>query len=277
MKYSPFPHLLFIIFPIAASAQVELKAAKAPSGKNLWEQPAQISYLSNTGGESSSAIDAAASTTFPNIRGTTIQTQLTAWIAKNSLSTRKQDKRGIEGSVYMAFGDQRFGYLPQLIISIDRDKIKRTDEWTYEATVDFTSVPLNLGGCGHAASKGCTFWNAMTGFYSNNVRSSADGLGRGHVNGVRMLLQLTSAPFPETNFLAPLSISATAQGQWDRSASSSRAKQNRRMYKVGLGWKFYDAGAKYKPSIALERVLGSDLLTGQEGQAYSRLALRLEI
>lgn len=277
MRSLPILSAGFFLFATNASAQLELKAAKSPSGKNQWEQPAQISYLSNSGGESSSAINAAVSSILPNIPKTTIQAQVTAWIAKNSMTTRKQDKRGIEASVYMALGSAQFGYLPQVIASVDRDRIKHTDERTYEATVDFTSVPLNLGGCGNAVRRGCTYWNAMAGFYSNDVRSSTDDMSLGRLSGTRLLIQATSSPFPEGTALAQLGFSASAQAQWDHSASQHRIKQNRHLYKASMVWKFYTGTDKYKPSIALERVRGSDLFTGLENQAYTQLALRLEI
>ncbi|MDQ2823373.1 MAG: hypothetical protein M3Y65_23845 [Pseudomonadota bacterium] len=177
----------------------------------------------------------------------------------------------------MAYGDAGFGFLPKLLVSADRDLIKKTDERTYEATIDLTSVPINLGGCGNALSKGCTYWDLMGGAYSNDVRSSDNGAGRGRVNGARIVIQLHSFPFPETTSLAPLSLTLSVEGQWDISASADRIKQDRHIVKAALGWKFYVGNPKYKPSIALVRVVGSNLLTGQENVAYTQLALRLEI
>lgn len=273
--------LIFLALCLPASAQAQstfqLKAAKTPGGPMPWESPAQLSYLHETGGESSYAVNAAFAAVFNNIAQTTIQPQLTAWVAKNTLTAKQQDKRGIEAAIGMAAGDAHFGYVPQISVSAERDKVKGTDERTYEATVDFISTDLKLGGCGHAATRGCTYWNFMAGLYSNDVRSSDDNTGLGRLSGGRIVVKVTSTPFPESHPLAPIGFSASAQGQWDHNASSMRVKENRRHYVAALAWRFYGENAKLKPSLALQRVLGSDLMTGLSHQAYTQLAFRLEM
>ena len=269
------------MFPFTATAQgflsgLELKAAKAP-GSKAWELPAELSYLNSSGGESSYATNAAVSGILPNIPGTTIQSRLTAWVAKNTLLEKEQDKRGIEAAIGMAGGNEHFGYFPQISVSIDRDRVKQTHERTYEATIDFISKDLRLGGCGVARVHGCTYWDLLAGLYSNDVRSADNNLGLGRVNGGRLVLQVTSNPFAAQHPLAPLSFTALAQRQWDRSASAMREKDTRRNYVGAVAWRFYDENSKVKPSIALKRVLGADLLTGQEEQGYTQLAFRLEL
>lgn len=255
---------------------VTLKSAKAPSGKNAWDLPAQLAYLSNSDGDDSYAVNAALSGNLPNVSGTTLQPQITAWIAKNTQLAKKQNKYGLEAAIGYAGGDEHFGYIPQFSVSFDRDEVKHTDERTYQATVDFTSVDVNLAGCGRALVHGCTYWDMLAGVYSNDVHSSASGTGLGRVNGGRLVLKLTSNPFAQGHPLAPVSFAALAQVLHDVSASDSRAKENRKYYRATVSWRFYDEGASVKPSMALERIIGADLLTGQDYQAYTQLSFRLE-
>lgn len=275
---SSFRNLTFFLLflpTIVIADPLSLKAAKAPGGPNPWDQPAQISYLSNGGGNDSYAINAAISGNLPNIPNTTAQPQITAWIAKNTLLAKKQDKRGIEAAIGFTGGDQHFGYTPQLSLSIDQDNVKNSNESTIEATIDFASVNLNLAGCGKALMHGCTYWDFLLGIYSNDVKSTQNNTGLGRINGSKAVLKITSNPFSADQAFSPLSFSALAQGQWDASASNARVKETRPLYKATISWRFYMKEDSIKPSIALERVVGSDLLAGLDKQAYTQLSFRV--
>jgi len=268
---------LFLLFlpTIGIATPLTLRAAKSPGGPNPWDMPAQFSYLNNSGGNDSYAINAAVSGNLPNIPNTTAQSQITAWIAKNTLLAKKQDKRGLEAAVGFAGGDQHFGYIPQLSLSVDQDFVTNSNEATIEATIDFASINLNLAGCGKSFMHGCTYWDFLLGIYSNDVKSSRNNTGIGTINGSKAVLKLTSNPFSSDQKLSPLSFSVLAQGQWDSSASNARVKENRPLYKGTISWRFYKEEDSIKPSIALERVVGSDLLAGLDKQAYTQLSFRV--
>lgn len=274
MKYISAFLMLVTLSTAAVADPLSLRAAKTPSS-TPWDMPAQISYLNNSGSGSSYSINAAVSGNLPNIPNTTWQPQITAWVAKNTLLAKRQDKLGIEASIGFAGGDQHFGYIPQASLSIDQDHVVNSSESTIEITADLTSTDVNLGGCGKSIMHGCTYWDLLLGIYSNNVSSTENNTDLGRISGSKLIAKVTSNPYGSTDWLAPISLSLMAQGQWDASASGSRAKENRTLYKATVSWRFYKEGDSVKPSLSLERVVGADLLAGLDKQAYTQVSFRL--
>ncbi|MFC3685987.1 hypothetical protein [Hydrogenophaga luteola] len=135
--------------------------------------------------------------------------------------------------------------------------------------------PNNLNRLNH-------FYTASTRLYVD--RASGGSAVSGRVSGVEVGLRADVAPFglePLALLGSNLAVVPTAgvwaQYQNDLSASGGRAKDERQLFGVKLGFSFSRPDSEgVVPGISLERTVGSDLLTGRSPSGVTKLVLSLK-
>ena len=264
-------------FPGIALADLSLTAAPAPDSQP-WRAPAKISAIHADGQSTAYALQAAVNYTTPAWswgRSSVWQGAFSPFLSKNTVLSKKQDNQGLAANLFGAVGDlteQTFGLLAQAGIAARRDRVKDDTAYTLTAELSPVSVKYRLGGTGRPAGSGY-FFLPTVGVYSDTIARIDGDVGKGTVQGVRA--QLEALWYPAKSILAR----AAVQLQHDTSASRDRIKENRKLYTVGVSYLFYDeltaTPGTWRPSIALERVYGADLLQGLEKQGVTQLTFKL--
>jgi hypothetical protein len=257
----------------AESLPISLNAAKAP-GSTSWTDPATFTYVSNKKGADHYSINAALSGNIWNSKKQPIQTQVSAWIAKNTSLDKEQDKYGIDINTLWVIPNNNLIFN----IGLEEDNIGNSKGSSIQIYDQFAKKDWNLGSCGDSLDKGCTYWDFTLGLYNHDINQTNDSTGEGSVAGAKAILKITSNPFSVDHSLNPLKFEFFAQTQNEFSASGDRKKENRELIKAKIIWSFYKSNESpaYKPAIGLEWVDGEDLFTGLPDQNYTQLNVMLQ-